>query len=170
MITQKSVERTIEMVGNSDIGETPAEGGVLPWTTKYPSTNTYKNPRRSLAWIHYLVSVHKVRYLRYACSKNSHLRNVNSNFSSCASLDNKLSKSDTEFIDRLYLVTQTVHNTNYFRPILFVSQAHYVFFSSHNRNFRISEIFSISSNQNSTISLYCTVILQSIFKIRKTRG
>ena len=68
------------------------------------------------------MSVHKVRYLRYArlpclagrraarqaCSQNGHLRNVNSHFSNCASpcppyfvlkkarLDCELSESDTE--------------------------------------------------------------------------
>ena len=51
----------------------------------------------------YKVSVHKVHYLRCACSQNDHLRNVNSHFSIYASLDSELSESDTEFIDRLYI-------------------------------------------------------------------
>ncbi len=49
------------------------------------------------------MSVHKVRYLRYACSQNGHLRNVNSHFSSYTSLDSEFSEPDTEFIDRFYL-------------------------------------------------------------------
>jgi len=45
------------------------------------------------------VFVHKVRYLRYACPQNGHLRNVNSHFSGFASLDSKLSELNTKFID-----------------------------------------------------------------------
>ncbi len=50
------------------------------------------------------MSVHKVRYLRYACSQNGHLLNVNSHFSNYASLDSELSESDTELIVRLKLI------------------------------------------------------------------
>ncbi len=52
----------------------------------------------------YLVSVHNVRLLRYACPKIAHLPPVNSAFPGCASLESEHYDSDTDFIDRLYLV------------------------------------------------------------------
>ena len=41
------------------------------------------------------MSVHKVRYPRYACQKNAHLRQANCAFFDCASLDPELYEPDT---------------------------------------------------------------------------
>ena len=64
-----------------------------------------------------LMSAHKVHYLRYACSQNDHLRNVNSHFSIYASLDSELSESDNEFIDRLELALKIFTISNYFLKV-----------------------------------------------------